>query len=216
MVIIFFNAKTHSLYVCSEANGMQVISLNDPDLISSIPNEDILYVQSGHFITKGQFVQWINGQMPELDSSPVQKQGNIPFSAPVATQTQQAVAPQPHRLYIHPTGNGTVLIEDIKTAKYKHGIELNGKWHFIPVDDIGQHVLEQSPFFRSLLKNKKIEIVDNEYVNNNKHKITKQASLSEAALDAILVPAELKAAAVAFGGAWDRGDNDNGVTAFDI
>ena len=91
------------------------------------------------------------------------------------------------------------MIEDISTRRYPQGIQLKGKWDFIAVDDIGEDILKESNHFRILKQKGKIEVVDGNYVKRNEHKIKMKVSPSEAALDAILVPPDVKAHAAASG-----------------
>lgn len=73
-----------------------------------------------------------------------------------------------HRYYIHPVNDGTVLVTDIITKKYPHGLRLSGKDHFILIDEVGKGVLNESPFYQILLKKGKLEVVDQAYVNKHK------------------------------------------------
>ena len=172
MVIIFYDATDDKIYICSETEKTKVLNISDENLLDYVPNDDILYVQSGHYITKKQFGDWLNGQM-ELEGdlvydypstsrfSPNQSGSPVPQQA----QASQPLGPEQQRYYIHPTANGTILVEDIRTDKYPHGLHLNGKYHFIPIDDIGEDLLDESPFFRTLLAKGKLEVVDQAFVN---------------------------------------------------
>ncbi len=187
MVIIFFKASENKLYICSEYEKTKVISASDPNIFAYIPDDDILYVESAHKVTKQQFCQWLSGncQTPQKITRPksIQKQ-----------------------YFIHPAHNGTVLIEDIKIPHTKHaqGIQLNGKWDFISVKEAGgQEVLEESMHFRTLLAKNKIEIVDEQYVIEHQHKKRDKKSPTESSLDAILVPVGIKAKEVEANGTDD-------------
>ena len=57
----------------------------------------------------------------------------------------------------------------------------------------GQEVLEESMHFRTLITKKKIEIVDEQYVAEHQHKSKNKRSPTEDQLNAILVPANIKA-----------------------
>ena len=59
MVIIFYDAEQDCLYVCSEREPMRKVNLED-DPMSAVPNDDILYVQKGAYITKQQLGEWLN------------------------------------------------------------------------------------------------------------------------------------------------------------
>lgn len=206
MVIIFYDAGEDKIYICTETDKTKVVSLNDPNIMDYIPNDDVLYVENAHFITKQQFGDWLSGGL-EINSAqgneevsrfqgfldPGPKMQKVPF-----TQHEEShVSSAPKKFYIHPKHNGTIIIGDISTAKYPKGIAMNGKWHFIAVDDIGEDVLEESQNFKWALAKGKIEVVDSEYVKQNMHKQKNKVSPSEAALNAILVPANMKAEAAA-------------------
>lgn len=211
MVIIFYDAIDEKIYVCSETNRTQVLDINDPELLDYIPNDDILYVQSGHYITKKQFGDWVSGQM-NLDGDMVYdypttnrfSPENIGIKTPASTATTPT---EKERYYIHPTANGTILVEDIKTERYPYGLRLDGKYHFIPIDIIGEDVLDESSFFRTLLARGKLEVVGQAYVNENKHKTHRQVSPTEAALDRILVPADIRAEVAAERGGIHSNNN---------
>ena len=103
-----------------------------------------------------------------------------------SNQPQQQYNSQPgERLFIHPTHNGFIRIEDIKTYNFPNGLEMQNKWDFIPLDSIDINVLEKSRMYKMFLNKKKIEIVNEEYVKKNVHKSHK--SPIDAAIDAILV-----------------------------
>lgn len=192
MVIVFYNAEEDCLYISSEREPMHKVSL-DNDPLSSIPNDDILYVQKGCYVTKSQIGQWLDGTV-ELDENeePSRYTGLMDTSSPEGIPVTVSDSKQ---RYIHPMHNGTVLIEDISTPEYPDGVVLHGKWNFIPIDKIGKHVLEDSPFYRALLKNKKIEVVSHEYVMKNMHKQHTKVSPHERALDAILIKDSRRGAA---------------------
>lgn len=179
MIIVFFDIKKKKLHICSENEKTRVIGIDEPDIIDYIPNDDILYVENAHFLTRQQFAQWIN---KGVSSSPKKQK------------------PTKQRYFIHPRHNGAIRLQDIHTEKYPEGVQMIGKWDFIPVDEIGEDVLDDSANFRWALAKGKIEIVDSNYVKENIHKKYKQVSPAEAALDSILVPADIKADAAATAG----------------
>lgn len=220
MVIIFYDANKEQVYICTEHDKTRIVSVNDPHLLDYIPNDDILYVSNAHFITKSQFGEWLRG---DFDFEPVEQDAGVsrftgmlgPEHQPGDTHHEmqklaQGEAPsQPgvQKFYLHPTSNGTIRIEDIQTSQFPDGIQLNGKWHFIAVDTIGEDILMDSSHFQVLLGKGKVEIVPESYVAANKHKLQKKKSPYQAALDAILVPAEVKAEAAAAGD-WNAGSGD--------
>ena len=62
MVIIFYDSEKNVIYLCTEREKMRILPVDEPNLLSHIPNDDILYVQNAHFITKNQFHQWMEGE----------------------------------------------------------------------------------------------------------------------------------------------------------
>lgn len=202
MTIIFLNPSNKKLYVCTESEPMKVIDPNNPDILKLIPNDDILYVENGHIIQKEQFAEWLKDGIDETPRA-VYRQDfdpgfrfNVQPGQPVPSQPQLSPTQHPNsnRLYIHPVHNGTVLIEDISSSKFPEGIELNGKYHFIAIDEIGEENLNESRHFQLLLAKNKIEIVNENYVMKNQHKHKRQ-SAADAALDAILVKDSRRGAA---------------------
>jgi hypothetical protein len=219
MIIIFYDANKEQVYICTEHDKTKVIHIDDPHLMDYIPNDDVLYVEDAHFITKMQFKEWLEGDLELVkdvpDSGVSRFTGLLDERQPWNAQHQvqkmaQGAAPPSspgvQRHYLHPTANGTIRIEDIKTQKFPDGIQLNGKWHFIPVDMIGEDLLMDSSHFQVLLGKGKIEIVPESYVQANKHKQKSKVSPAQAALDAILVPADVKAEAAASGDWNSPGD----------
>jgi len=63
MIIIFYDANNEQVYICTEHEKMKIIHMEDPRLLDYIPNDDILYVEDAHFITKGQFTEWLQGDL---------------------------------------------------------------------------------------------------------------------------------------------------------
>ncbi len=186
MVIIFYDAQNEKIYICTEYDKMKSFEPNDPDLISYIPNDDILYVQNAHFITKQQFTEWIQGNNTLLDTVPEQNnaiQNSNSETAPAITQPPTYA----NSAWIHPAHHGAILLPDVKNSQFPEGVALNGKWDFLPVDALGGfEILEESMHYRSLLAKGKIEVVDYEYVKKNRSK-NKRVSAVDAALDSIIV-----------------------------
>lgn len=195
MVIVFYNNDDY-VYICSEDKPMQKIHKNNPEIKNMITDNEICYVQDAHFINKKQFVDWIINEAHEthVETNKPNRFTGFMEDPPFNQTPNQVYQPvNSKEEYIHCTSNGTILIEDIKTNEFPEGIILRGKWNFIPVKSIGYDVLENSVFFR-ILKNKgKIEIVDQKYVDENKHKNILKKSPAQDALDSILVPAGIKA-----------------------
>ncbi len=221
MTIVFYDANKEQLYICTEFDKTRIISIDDPNLMSYIPNDDILYVENAHFITKEQLYEWLQGNFelgpdPNVDNEvsrftgllgPRHQPGDTHHQMQNMSQQQAPATPGVQKFYLHPTANGTVRIEDIQSSKWPDGIQLNGKWHFINVEDIGEEELLDSTHFQILLGKGKVEIVPESYVQANKHKQKKKVSPAQAALDAILVPTDIKAASAASGG-WDGPGDD--------
>lgn len=172
MVIVFLSEK-NQIYICPENGTTKTFSLNDPNMLNYLPDDDILYVQSGKYITKQQFADWLNHNEPTTGFS--------------------------NRKYIHATKNGVIVMDDIKTQRFPEGLHLQGKYHFIPVDEIGQDNLDESTVFRVCFAQGKVEYVDENYVQQNKHK-GKKISPSDMAIQSILVPSDMKAASFVSGG----------------
>ncbi len=209
MVIIFYDANDEKLYICAEGDRTKVVSINDPNIMDYVPNDDILYVQNGHFITKNQFSDWLTGDS-ELDMEQNTKDEVNRFTGFMQTEFTPPKAGQPQpknstkRWYIHPTANGTIVIEDIKT-KTGEALVLRGKWHFMPIDEIGEDVFDESNILKVLIGKGQLEVVGEDFVQANKHKGAKKKSPAEQALDAILVPAHIKAEAAASTGGLEHG-----------
>ena len=180
MIVIFYDQDEGKIYICSPVSATKAVDIQDPNLMDYIPNDDILYVTNAHYYTKQQFMDYLSGDTVSEMS--------VDETAPVSAPAQGTNIDTSNRKFIHPTANGTILIEDINTPKFPAGVALNGKWHFVAVDEIGEEVLNDSIFFRLLKKKGKVEIVDMEYVKKNAHKIKNKKSPAELALDRILIP----------------------------
>lgn len=215
MVIVFYDTEQDCLYVSSEREKMHKIKLDDNPL-SSIPNDDILYVQKGCYVTKQQLGQWLDGSMDlnggkeEYSQYTGIRDANSPAGEP------DEVSNSPPKYYIHAAHNGTVLIEDIQTPQFPDGIVLNGKWHFIAVDKIGADVLEASQFYKTLVNKKKIEVVSHEYVKKNMHKQNTAVSPHERALDAILIKDDRRGAALRVASTGGINSNRDGVIEIEV
>jgi len=81
-----------------------------------------------------------------------------------------------NKKYIHSVDERTILIEDIEMED--DCLRLKGKYHFVAVDDVGEERLAASPHYNVFLKKGKIEIVDEEYVMENKYKYQKKPTVS--------------------------------------
>jgi len=200
MVIIFFDATENKLYICSEYDKTKVVNANDEHVLDYIPNDDILYVESAHYVTKEQFKDWISNKMQPVSKPSTDEVSKYSgFLRHDLHKKQQSAKPKQKEYFIHPTRPGTILIQDIKIPGTRHaeGIELSGKWDFLSIKDAGgQDVLDESIHFRTVLAQGKVEVVDNDYLEQHKHKIkgkNKGKTPTEASLDAILVPAHIKA-----------------------
>lgn len=197
MVIIFYDSEKEQVYICTERDKMKTISINDPDILTHVPNDDVLYVQNAHFITKKQFGEWLEGDGDILNDEPHRFTGFMEEPTPytpgsgyesgTVEKMQEAASKYEHTKFIHPVHNGAILISDVHTEKYPNGVELIGKFHFIPLDDIGgEDILEGSAIFRSLLAKGKIEVVGYDYVKKHYNK-KKMVSAADAELEKILI-----------------------------
>lgn len=210
MVIVFYDSEKEQIYICTEREKMKTISINDPDILTHVPNDDVLYVQNAYFITKRQFGEWLEGNGEILNDEPHRFTGFMeeptPYS-PIVEKMQEAASRYEHSKFIHPVHNGAILISDVHTEKYPNGVELVGKFHFIPLDDIGgEDILEGSAIFRSLLAKGKIEVVGYDYVKKHYNK-KKMVSAADAELEKILIKSSThgSAEAVAAAGGIDGG-----------
>lgn len=203
MVIIFYDSEKEQLYICTEREKMKTISINDPDIMTHVPNDDILYVQNAHFITKKQFGDWLEGDGEILNNEPHRFTGFMeePSSySPTVEKMTIAATQYENSKFIHPAHHGAILIGDIKTPKYPHGVELVGKYDFANVEDLGGFdALDESHNFKWLLAKGKIEVVGYDYVKKYQGK-KKQVSAADAELERILVPGGAHAEAVAAAG----------------
>jgi len=181
MVIIFYDSDKERLCICTEQDKMQTISIDDPDILSCIPNDDILYVKNAHFITKQQFGEWLEGNDVFEDDYSEEAYG---LSDTEKTHDSQQFA---NKKFIHPVHNGAIYIADLKSDLYPDGVELLGKYDFAAVDDLGGFdALERSALWRSLLAKGKIEVVDYNYVKKHYNK-KGSTSAADAALDKIII-----------------------------
>jgi hypothetical protein len=192
---------------------MKIISINDPDILTHVPNDDILYVQNAHFITKKQFGDWLEGDGENFESSEPHRftgfMEETQTHSPTLEKMQEAASQYANSSLIHPSHNGAILIPDIKTPKYPNGVELVGKYDFIPVDDLGGFdALEESLHYKILLKQGKIEVVGYDYVKKNYGK-KKSVSASDAALEKILIKGDTRGTAESVAAAGGIGEDSN-------
>ncbi len=221
MIIVFYDQNADKIYICKPNERTLIADADDPNLMNYIPNDDIMYVTDGHFFTKQQFADYLSGESETTIAStdnagPNRFDGflntNIGHSSKHTTPQHPATPSKvANRLYIHPTTNGTILMEDIDTPKFPGGIILRGRWHFIPVDEIGAETLDKSASYKHLSKIGKVEVVDEEYVKQHAHKKKSNKSPSEMALDRILVPSSVPGTAdqVAMSGGLQSAVDDN-------
>ena len=207
MTIVFYDQQNNQLWICNKQTTT-VVSLNDEQIGQHIPNDDILYVTNAHYFTKDQFIDFLSGKLTINNPQDDVLVQSVDHPNPTVTM------PMSNKKFIHSTGNGVVLIEDIITSRFPAGIMLQGKWHFVSVDDIGEAELANSVFFDRLLKIKKVEIVNGDYVRQNAHKLKDKRSPAEAALDRILIPSGRSGTAQRVadaGGIESSKDNDNNI-----
>ena len=182
MIIIFYDSDKEEVCICSERHKMKKVSINDPDIMAHIPNDDIMYVQNAHYITKNQFSQWLEGSM-ELNNDFPKKEIN----EETESQTQPDTDRKKNQKWLHPKHHGSIVIVDLKTPKWPNGVEFHGKYDFKSVEELGGFdFLEESSMYRFALAKGKIEIVSYDYVKKN-FKKKGSTSLADAALDAIIV-----------------------------
>jgi hypothetical protein len=211
MVIVFLDPNTDSLYICSENEKMKKIDLGNANLLSFIPDDDLLYVQDGIFLTKHQFQDWLEGGAQFAVPAPQQTPmipASIPASQPVQTRqaSSQSRPYDPNRLYLKPAHNGSVLIPDINTEKYPDGLKMNGKWDFVPIDDIGGiDVVNSNRFIRNQLEKKRIQIVDEAFVRKHQDKAHPYVSPAQRSIDSILIDEPAKKAVKSF---FDQDDEE--------
>ena len=190
MVIIFYDSEKNVVCICTEREKMKILPADEPNILSYIPNDDILYVQKAHFITKRQFSQWLDGE-GQTDEEPHRFSGFLDEDSPTYTPEVASFVEEHSKhadgKWLHPAHHGTIIMPDIKTEKFPHGLELNGKYDFVPIEALGGfETLEESSQFKWLLAKGKIEVVDYEYVKKNYGK-NKIKSASDAALDKITI-----------------------------
>lgn len=201
MIIVLYDKNNDRIYICRPNEKTTVIKVDDPKIMDLIPDDDIMYVTNGHYFTKQQFADYLSGKMtPQRSALDSVYSGSNRYDGflednlgqqKIETRQLQpntaGMTPSSNKKYIRCTGNGHVLIEDINTPKFPAGIALQGKWHFIAVDEIGESVLANSKFFELLLKKKKVEVVDHAFVLANSHNMKNKKSPAELALDKILI-----------------------------
>lgn len=210
MVIIFYDSDKELIYICTEREKMKSISINDPDILTHVPNDDILYVQNAHFITKKQFGEWLEGDEEIFRDDEIHRFTGLmeePTSSTVE-RMQEAAVKYAHSKFIHPAHNGAILINDVKTPKYPNGVELVGKYDFVAVDDLGGFdALEESSNYKYLLAKGKIEVVGYDYVKKHYNK-KKTVSAADAALNKILIKGDTHGTAEAVAAAGGIGDEN--------
>ena len=124
MILIFYDAEEEIIRICSEDQKMKSIPADDPELLSYVPNEDILYVSKAQYITKTQLEGWLSGaSIPEIEE-PISSK-NFTIESDLDSSNGQ---------WIHPAHNGYICIEDIQTSRFPTGLEMHGKYDFINVN----------------------------------------------------------------------------------
>ncbi len=187
MTIIFYRKESNQIYVCTENEPMKKIDSNDQHLLDFIPNDDILYIENAHIISKSQFSEWLKGDLKLETQGNSQINRTSDDSKKVVIHNESTINYTKDTKFIHTCHNGTVLIEDIETNRFPEGVALRGKWDFLAIEEIGEEILENSRFYKILLKNKKIEVVDFNYVKENLHKKHQHQSALDKAYDRILI-----------------------------
>lgn len=162
--LLFYDISSKSIKICDTNKGISSVKINK---IDELPDANFGYIESCHLMTRKQFLEWLEGNW----SPPVNKK-NHELKQDFVAEIQQ----KKKRKYIHTVHDGTVLIEDIQIEG--NPLKLSGKYHFVPVDSVGEDKIESSIFLAILLKKGKVEYVDEEYVADNKHKFKKSMSLN--------------------------------------
>lgn len=214
MTIIFYNTEENCLHICSDKEKMIKVNIKTENIQDFIPNDDILYVENAHYINKKQFCSWLKGDYELNSSDEIANRflGSMDDSNNFTVRVQdkkhnQISDPEPqisNKKYIHPSMNGSVIISDISTDKYPNGVVFESKWDFKDVDEFGgEEELMKSNIYRHLIKNKKLEIVAQEYLVKNKNKIANNSasknSIVEKNLNKILLAPHVKAKDAASG-----------------
>ena len=170
MVIVYYDYTNNCIYLCSNKFPLKSMPLQSNILQLIDDNESILYVQNGSLISKKTLTSWLSGNSP-------------PDNSYVPTQPQPAT----QGAYMHPAHNGVIVIEDILTDKFPHGVKMTHKWDFISVDEVGKEILESSAIFRSYVSKGKIKIVPYSYAKQHMHKKKRYKSPAEMAVESILI-----------------------------
>jgi len=171
--LLFYDVPSKTIKVCDSEKGIYSINV-DKASINELSDNLFGYIESCQLITKKQFIEWLEGSWVP----PIKKQTKIQElkqQSPAISKNASQKKTE-NKEYLHTIHDGTVLIEDILMGDSY--LKLEGKYHFVPVDDIGKDKIEASNFIKILLKKGKIEYVKEEYVAANKHKFKKQTSLN--------------------------------------
>lgn len=193
---LIFKDKTN-IWICQQDKPVKVTTVDDPNLITYIPNDDLIYVQSASLITKKQFASWLKGEF-QLDNTETTRE----------EEEIEEDNSQSERKYLHPRNNGYITVGDIKIGKGDNAKPLvfTGKYDFIALDELGDDIVEHSAILRGLIKKGRLEIVDEEYVRKNRGK-GNTTSKAEAGLQRILLPVGVHAEDAA-DGSYLSGDDD--------
>lgn len=154
--ILLYDPESKAIKVCDQKKGIYSINM-DKESIESLEGTLFGYIESAILMTKNQFFEWLSGKYVPVPKNKPEKQLK-------------------GKKYLHTINDGTVLIEDIDIEG--NPLKLSGKYHFVSVDSIGEAKIEASNFIKILLNKKKIEYVDEEYVQINKHKFKKNSSVN--------------------------------------
>lgn len=201
MTIVFFDMDKLQIHLCTESEPLQTFDITDTSVLNFIDDTEskILYVKSGFYITREQLENIVTGKL-DLTKTNVPKQ---------VKKSQDLTNKQ----YLHPKFPGSIIIDDIpfKSARFPDGvIELNGKWDFLDIDDIGgMDAVYESRKTSTMLEKGHLEIVDNKYYQANRNK---KKSLNSREQDSVLLPASVKAKNRAYG---IEDDDENLVTSDD-
>lgn len=146
--LLLLDAKSNDFLLFSNT-GICSHAAEADKFLNLMYNREVLYIEKAKWITNKQFVIMLN---------------SVPNEKPIKPKVLSG------KKYIHATSNRTILIEDIE---FKGGpLRLSGLYHFIPVNLIGEEVLNESSYFEILQRKGKVEVVDEEYYLANRDKTT--------------------------------------------
>jgi len=165
MIVIFYDSQNRMVHICNPNKGLISLKENNKKIMNILPEIELALVESADLMTRKQFSKWLESDLPLKKETKFENKPKENKKINVQNK------------YIHTVHDGTVLVEDILISGTP--LKLKGKYHFVPINSFGgESALENSVFYRTLLKKNKVELVDEEFVEKNKHKYKEQTSLS--------------------------------------